>query len=115
MNKQEIKELFVDNVKQRAEAIRKYVMDKSNSYEDRLEVFKAAPEHLQHHEGWVVHLPQFEKKYGEIVWYDDFYAERYSKVDLTDVFDYKEWPEEKEREFMEEVLDMGIWSFTYDW
>ena len=112
---EKIQALFVDDVETRKKAIRAFVMDQSNSYEDRYKIWKECPEHLAHHEHWIIDLTNFEKKYGEIDWYSDFYKDRYQDVDLTDVFSYVDWPEEKQRDFIEECMDNGYWTFNFDW
>jgi len=53
MNKQEVMALFVDDV------------------------------HLAPHEDWTISLPNYERKYGEISWYDDLYVERYEDFSLN--------------------------------
>jgi hypothetical protein len=114
-SKEKIKLLFVDDVETRKKLIRGFVRDQTQSYDDRLEVWKECPKHLRHHESWIIHLPNFEKEYGEISWYDDFYVERYSVFNLTDATSYKEWPKEKEIAFNTACMNAGYFTFKMDW
>lgn len=125
--KQQIEALFTDDVEARKKAIRDYIMDQSIPYEDRRDIWRRTPDHLRHHDSWVLHLPKFESKYGEISWYDDFYIERHSVMDLRDVEEEsrlflkvrKDWNsgynKEKFEDFVRECVDLGIHSFTFDW
>jgi hypothetical protein len=114
-SKEKIKLLFVDDVETRQNLIRDFVMDQTQSYDDRLEIWTLCPKHLAHHESWIIHLPDFEEKYGEISWYDDFYVERYSVFDLTDALGYVEWPKEKEIAFNTACMNAGYFTFRMDW
>lgn len=118
MTKDQVKALFVDDTLARKKAIRDFVMDKTQPYEDRLEVWRQTPSHLRHHESWVADLSNYESKYGEISWYDDFGVDRYGRVYLDEADQYKllyDAPEDQKRVFYENCLDLGIHSFTYDW
>ena len=119
--KQEILNLFEDDVEERKKKVGDYLKDHTNSYEDRKEVFLSTPKHLFTIDQWVLHLPSFEKEHGEISWYDDFNAERYTKVDLVEVcndmedFFLEDWSDEKKEAFIRAVVDKGFHSFNYDW
>ncbi len=116
MNKQEIKLLFKDDVDVRRTVIRDYIKDQNNTYEDRKEVWLQTPDHLCTNKQWTLHLNKFDKKYGEISWYDDFYVERYSDFDLRSAIEIQdEWDEEKQKDFITECMDMGIHGFNEDW
>ena len=115
MSKQEILNLFVDDVDVRKKKIVEFIKDENNSYEDRLEVWKKTPSHLQTIYGWIIHLDDFDAKYGEISWYNDFYVKRYADCDLTDCLSYKDWDEEKIKDFNTECMKLGIHGFTFDW
>lgn len=117
MDKAAILALFNDNIEEHRKAIKEFVMDTSNSYEDRLEIWKTCPDHIAPTEPWVLHLRKFDKKYGEISWYDDFYVERYSVFELNAVLDMKEgnWPDEKIKDFVDECMDLGYFKFKMDW
>lgn len=115
MGKEEIKSLFLDDVDSRKKQIREYIQNLSNSYEDRKEVWENTPDHLKTQDAWILHLPEFEKKYGEISWFDDFYCERYTVVDLTNCLDIVEWDEFKKRDFIAECMALGFHSFNLDW
>lgn len=118
MKKESILSLFNDDIKAKQAAITEFVMNKENSREDRLEVWTACPSHMAPEQSWVVHLPVYEKKYGEISWYDDFYVERGSIFDLRDVIDYAadhEWTEEQLNDFINECMDLSYFKFCMDW
>jgi hypothetical protein len=94
MNKQEVMALFVDDV------------------------------HLAPHEDWTISLPNYERKYGEISWYDDLYVERYEDFSLNRIDkdsrlfcprDSFTGDPEKYRAFVTECMDNGYFSFTFDW
>lgn len=115
--KDEIKALFVDDTLARKKAIRDFIMDKTQPYEDRLEVWMFTPGHLEHHEGHLISLSDYEAKYGRISWGQDFNVHRYEKVYLEDLVNYDVLYDkpEKIRAFYENCLDLGVHSFTYDW
>lgn len=124
MSKQAILALMVDDIESRRVAIIEYIRDESNSFEDRKEVWLATPDHLHTADPWVLHLPEYEKKYGEISWYDNFNGQRYSDVDLVsaakdaEVGD-DEWSYFKTQEqlddFIAACVKKGVHSFRYDW
>lgn len=123
MNKEQILALMVDDVAARAAMIGTFVADKTNSFEDRKEVFLATPEHLYTKDQWILHLSDFEKKYGEISWFDDFYAERHSDVDLVSIINDAEidpnygffTSQEKLDDFTRAVVEHGKHAFNLDW
>lgn len=118
MNKQEILELFTDDVDIRRKSIQAFIQDSSNSYEDRKEVWANTPKHLTTGDRWILHLPTYEKKYGEISWFDDFYGERYTIVDLracVEQLEDRDTNEDQIREFITECMDKGIHGFNLDW
>lgn len=117
MTKTEILSLFSDDVEVRKQRIKEFIMDGSNSYEDRKEVWETTPEHLRTIEDWVITLDNFEEKYGEISWYDDFYCERGALVRLSEILSFVEddWDEEKMKDFITECMDMGCHGFVNDW
>ena len=69
-----------------------------------------------------MHLDEFDAKYGEISWYDDFSAERYSDVDLVEIikdaevgeFDFFKTQEMLD-DFTREVVETGYHAFNLDW
>ncbi len=111
-----------DNDYKRAQIVA-YISDQTIPFEDRKEVWMNTPEHLATHDSWVLHLPKFENKYGRISWYDDFYYERHSVVNLVDclnrgdIFDDEdgEYNEDKANDFIAECMEQGVHSFTFDW
>lgn len=117
MTKDEIKALFVDDTLARKKAIRDFVMDKTQPYEDRLEVWKSTPDHLRHHEGHLIAIIDYEAKYGRIYWTEDFNLARYEKVYLTDLSGYGLFygRPDRVRAFYENCMDLGVHTFTYDW
>ena len=117
-SKEQILEIISGDVSQQVADIREYVMDRDNSFEDRFQIWINTPEHLQSCNNYVIYLPEFEKKYGEISWYDDFYCEKYETFSLIDIvanIDEQDWSEDKKRLFIESCLDAGYHSFKYDW
>ena len=65
---------------------------------------------------------QWERKYGEIFWYDDFGVERYSTFEYADMFEYsggekiiKKFGQKAADELKEEILQKGYRAFEYDW
>jgi hypothetical protein len=123
MDKAQILALMVDDVAVGKKAIGDYLRNKDNSFEDRKEVFLATPKHLYSKEPWILHLSTFDGKYGEINWFDDFFAERYTDVDLVKKIleaeidpDYGFFTsQEKYDDFVKEVVDNGKHSFYLDW
>lgn len=124
MSKQAILALMVDDVEARRVVIGDFIKDETNSYEDRKEVWLATPDHLYTEGPWILHLGEYEKKYGEISWYDNFGAERYSDVDLVgaakdatpgdDEWSYFKTQEQLD-DFIAACIKEGVHSFNYDW
>jgi len=116
MNKEEVMALFVDDIELRKQAIVQFIQDSSNSYEDRLEVWRKTPEHLYTIEPYVIHLDEFDSKYEEISWFDDFYVARYEICDLTDaVYLQSDWDEDRVKDFNIACMNLGIHAFRMDW
>jgi len=131
MHHTEILALMVDDNYARSQMIRNWMMDPKELFEERKEVWLATPEHLYSKEQFVIHLNEYEAKHGEISWYDDFYAEKDSVVDLVNECknaieecegqDPADWDhhyftsEEMLNDFIRACLDLGVHSFTYDW
>lgn len=123
MDKQAVLMLMVDDVATRAATIGAFIKDEANSYEDRKEVWLATPVHLYTEGPWVIHLDEYEAKYGEISWYDDFNAERHTDVNLvgevlgaevgTDWSYFK--TQEQLDDFIAACVKEGVHSFNYDW
>lgn len=126
-----IKAMFIDDVEARRKAIIDFVKDEANPFEERLDVWSNTPEHLQTRSGYIMSLDEFEAKYGEISWYDDFHAERYTEVDLTEIVkeqgesgrifrqNRKDWDSPLDKEkfelFVKSCVNSGYHGFTYDW
>lgn len=124
MTKEEIFDIFklVKDLDKMTQSISLFVKNKKNSFEDRLEVFVNTPEQFRTSHPWILHLPEFEKEYGDIIWFDDFYGERHKVIDLAEIVQQKDeysasedWSDEKFRAFQEAVLNKGIHEFTLDW
>jgi hypothetical protein len=119
MTKDEVVALFIDDVDVRKKKIAEFLADLSNPYGERKEVFLSTPKHLYSQRSRILHLPEFEKKHGEISWFDDFYAERYTDVDLVGICksidDLVDWSEEKQEDFIQAVVNNGKHSFRLDW
>jgi hypothetical protein len=109
-----------DNDYKRAQVLA-YIQDKKIPFEDRKEVWMNTPEHLATEHGWIIHLDKFDKKYGEISWFDDFYCDRRQRVHLPDLLEYSFFEtdgkpdEQKQNDFIKECMEKGIHSFTLDW
>ncbi len=116
MTKNEVKQLFVDDVEERRNKIRAYIMDETIPYEDRKEVWLETPDHLMTEALWIIDLDIFNTKYGEICWYSHFYMERYQTVDLRDCLhrSYLAHPE-KQDDFIKNCMKLGYHSFYNDW
>ena len=61
-----------------------YLADKSISLDERWKVFCNAPAAIKNHKTWIAHF-EWEKKYGELPWFDNFHCERYSLVEMEQV------------------------------
>jgi hypothetical protein len=111
------------------------IKDKTIPLNDRWDLWRGAPSDLKAHDSCVVHF-DIEDKVGEISWYDDFYIERHETVDMFDLIeriredvkygamDYaytkritKKFVECSELldEWREEILQMNLESFEFDW
>lgn len=118
MKKESILALFNDDIEAKQAAITEFVLNKENSRADRLEVWKSCPGHMAPEQPWTVYLPEYEKKYGQISWYDDFYVERYSVFDLRDAAargGHRGWSEEQLNDFIDVCMDLGYFKFCMDW
>lgn len=113
--KQEIMAMFIDDTAARKCAIIRFIQDERNSYEDRLEVYMCTPDHLKNNISYYIRLDDYENKYGEISWYDDFYVERYQVVDLTTLYLDEDWTEEQKKDFYLNCMKQGVHIFQYDW
>ena len=124
MTKQEILKIFeqAKNLEPLRKSIQSFIMDETNSFEDRLEVFVNTPSSMYSTDAWILHLPEFEQKYGDINWFEDFYFNRYELVNLAELVankgnygDTEDWSDEKFRDFQEAILNNGAHTFTLDW
>lgn len=114
--KEKVMTLFEDNVESRKNIIREFIMNNDNSFEDRLEVWMKTPKHLRDGYSWVFHPFEYQKKYGEIFWYDEFYIERHETVNLIDCYtQFKEEDPQKAAVFASDCMNAGIHSFVFDW
>lgn len=114
MTKNEIFTLFSDDVVARRVSIAAFLQNHENSYEDREEVWKTCPDYLSPEHPWILHLPEYEQKYGEISWFDDFYCDRRQTVDLRDLVDTID-EEEQQKDFIRACVNKGVCIFTLDW
>jgi hypothetical protein len=119
MNKQEVIALFADDVESRKKAVRVFVMDKTNSYEDRLDVWKSTPDHLRTNDNWIFHHPTLSDE----DWFDYSSWSRHEDISLIDVPEYNDWGYEESEEYDEAkviefytgCMDKGFWGFNFDW
>jgi hypothetical protein len=115
-----------DSLKARLDS---YFKDEAQPFEERFEIFKTAPVELCGSDPGIFH-PESEKLLdsGEVSWFDDFYCERYTEVDMVEKFwgkyadDYTDpdnCPKGYTPEFFEalkrELVSKNIRSFTLDW
>lgn len=119
-----------------------FIVDKSIPLDERFDVWLSAPTELKNHQSWIVH---FKCLHDDAVGYDGFVynAERHETVQIDELFDcikesYAEylegepdgtcdwslrWYKNKQKVFenfnlsdlKEEVLEMNLGSFEYDW
>lgn len=120
MNKEQILNLFKDDVGVRCAMIAAYLADHTNPYEDRKEVFMKTPEHLYTSNSWIISLPEYEDKHGELDWFDHFYKSKHEVVDLVDIckdlsYIHDDWSEEQKDDLIKAIVNNGIHSFTLDW
>jgi hypothetical protein len=116
VTKNEVKQLFVDDVEERRNKIRAYIMDETIPYEDRKEVWLETPDHLMTEDGSVINLWDYEQKHGEIDWYGGLYKERYQTVDLRQCIERSYFEtEEQIDDFVSNCIKLGYHSFYYDW
>jgi hypothetical protein len=126
-SKEFIVSLFKDDVEARKKIICEYIMNEDNSFEDRKEVWLNTPGHLYSSDSFILHLDEYDAKYGEISWSDaPFYAERHTEVDLTycakSMLSDLEYTDEDKIEGLQRIDDfiancmkLGCHSFTLDW
>lgn len=124
MTKEEILKIFeqIKELESIRSSIEFFIMDKKNSFEDRLEVFVNTPKQFYTTKSHILNFQNFDREHGEISWFEDFYFERYEEVDLTEIVEHKDeysytadWSDEKFRSFQEAILDAGYHSFKLDW
>ena len=114
MNKEQILELFKEDIKLKRNKIRHFLTDPSIPYEDKVNIWKECPEFLAPSDNSIISLPEFEDKYGEISWVDDFYCERYETVDLRICAEQIENVERKDA-FIRACINEGICQFYFNW
>ena len=110
-SKESILALFSDDVAARKSLVHAFVTDKTNTYEDRLEVWRKTPDHLQTKTGWLFHHPTID----DDDWCNYNNWSRHEEISLVDYDEYMDWSEEKIVEFYTGCMDEGIWGFTFDW
>lgn len=100
-----------------------YIADQNVPLDDRWAVFCAAPSDWKVHEGYIQHFDA-EKLApgGEISWYDDFFIEKYQTVDMVDWLsdirycgNGEDWTDEAINAFKDEVMQLNLGSFKFDW
>jgi hypothetical protein len=118
LTKEAVMVLFNDDVEERKKRIHEFITDKSNSYEDRLEVFHKTPGHLYTTSPWIIKIEGFRA----VTWMEKFYVDRHQTVDVSAIVgelltgDYADaFPEGGADKFINDVLDLGVHSFKLDW
>lgn len=99
------------SVEARAKAIRAFVMDETQPYEQRLEIWRNTPDALQYKELYNWSHPEID----DDEWYGYDWWNRGQEVDLVDIPDSQDWDEEKTKEFYSGCMKEGIWAFKFDW
>jgi hypothetical protein len=119
-----------------------FIVDKSVPLDERWSVWEDAPNELKDHQSWIV---RFKNLHDDAIGYDALirHAERHETVHITDLFEsleecfaeYQEgepdgtcewslrWYKNKKKVFenfdmdalKEEILEMNLGSFEYDW
>lgn len=109
--------------------IKDFCQNKENFLSERWEVFlMAGRNRLVTHNPWVETWNTLNDAFKRnVVWFDDFYVERYEEIDveyilyhMNEINEYKKKGDKDiqfdENAFKEETLEKWIWSFTYyDW
>lgn len=119
-----------------------FIVDKSTPLDERWSVWESAPSELKNHQSWIVH---FKNLHDDAIAYDGVirHTERHETVHIEDLFEsieesfeeYQEgepsgtdawrtrWYKNKHKVFenfdmnalKEEILEMNLASFEYDW
>ena len=127
MNKENFLDLFTtirSDTARDTKLFADFIKCESVSLDERWEVFENAPNSLKNTECYIVHF-EWESKYGEISWYDDFYKDKYALVEMVQVVesmteeDYQtkapRYTEEQINDMKQEILSRNLGSFTNDW
>jgi len=95
-----------------------YLTDKTNPLDDRWLVFCKAPISLKNTGSWIVTF-DWEKEYGEIDWFEDYYCYKYQSIIMEDLIVSMEEAEEPNlkatKDMKEESLSKNLHSFVMDW
>lgn len=115
-SKQYVLSLFDKDDSWKTEVVLKYIQNKSNSYEDRLEVWKATPERYQVINSYVWNFPDEEVDDCFAEWVTDRGISRHEKIEFTtvDENDLDTSPENL-RKFFESCMAGGVWGCFNDW
>lgn len=93
------------------------ISDQTIALDDRWNLFVQAPVYIKNQNPWIVDIKIAGK---EILWYDDFYVDRYVVVNMENTIEsmtlYPEkWTNEHINEMKEFILSKNLHSFTNDW
>ena len=96
-----------------------YIRDKDIPLEERWKFFEKAPNFIKEQDSYI-HTFKWEQKHGELVWYDDFYCDRYQVVDMDMIIDSmldrdEKYTKEMVEDMKEEILSENLGSFINDW
>lgn len=98
-----------------------YLRDKNIPLFDRWEIFRKTPLELLNNDTYNVSFDCEKLLHGgEISWYDDFYKDRHSTVEMVSIIEScEENPDQYSEEFItafkEEILQKCLGSFVHDW
>lgn len=93
-------------------ALSNYFKDQDVPYEERKEVFLETPESLQTHLGQFLKTPKYDSKYTKDLYVDTLYLDRGDHFNILEAYDLDD---EVFEVLLEDFINAGIHSFTFDW
>lgn len=94
----------------------RYCRDPNISLDERFDAFMSMPDVLKKTCPHVIHFDDFESKYGELHYYNDFFIEKNQTVDV--IFDlYNDLNDDfhKSNALLENIFKLGYHSFVNCW